>query len=436
MDYLSGEKMEKALLVGLLLPGDDPDQVSYIMEELDRLADTAGAVVVRSLVQKRDRPDAATFLGRGKAAELTEICREEAVDLVVVDREITPAQARNLEDIAGVRVIDRTQLILDIFARRARTKEGKLQVELAQLEYMLPRLTGRGVELSRLGGGIGTRGPGETKLEVDRRRINRRIFNLKRELEEVKRHRGILRRGRKAVPLPLLVLVGYTNAGKSTLLKKLTGADIFVEDKLFATLDPTTRQVKLPNNETVLITDTVGFIQNLPHHLVAAFRATLEEVVEADLLLHVVDSAHPNLDAQMEAVSKVLNSLGAAEKPVIVVYNKADLCPEPGRDDSVCLPACRGRAGFESPAAAISALSGQGVGELLRLVAEMLSAGRLRQKYFIPHEKSAVLSMIHEKGRVLGEEHGQDGVIVEAELGRVWAHRIEARLKEGQGKKF
>ncbi|MHB1041633.1 MAG: GTPase HflX [Eubacteriales bacterium] len=430
MNDISEEKAEKVLLAGLLLPRDDSEQAGYMMEELERLADTAGAVVVRSLVQKRDRPDPATFFGHGKAAVLAEICREEEADLVVVDREITPAQARNLEDITGVRVIDRTQLILDIFARRARTKEGKLQVELAQLEYMLPRLTGRGVELSRLGGGIGTRGPGETKLEVDRRRIKRRIYNLKEELEEVKRHRGILRRGRKGVPLPLIALVGYTNAGKSALLKIMTGADVLIEDKLFATLDPTTRQVKLPNNEAVLITDTVGFIKNLPHHLVAAFRATLEEVVEADLLLHVVDSAHPNLEAQMEAVDRVLVSLGAAEKPVVVVFNKVDLNVGPGLAEIGCLPACRGRTGSQAPAVAVSAISGQGVGELLNLIAEQLSGGRVRQIYFVPRAKSAVLSLIHEKGKVFGEVHGQDGVNIDVELGRVWAHRIEARLKE------
>ena len=421
--------VEKAVLVGLELQRDQPGQLQYSMEELASLADTAGATVVRTLMQKRDRPDSATLIGAGKAAEVAEACREEDAGLVVVDREISPAQARNLEKICEVKVIDRTQLILDIFARRARTKEGKLQVELAQLEYLLPRLTGRGTELSRLGGGIGTRGPGETKLEVDRRRIRDRVADLRRELEEVRKHRGILRQGRKAVPFPLVALVGYTNAGKSSLLNKLTGAEVLVEDKLFATLDPTTRRVVLPNNETILLSDTVGFIQNLPHHLVAAFRATLEEVVEADLLLHVADGSHPNLDAQVEAVNKVLDSLGAGDKPAILVYNKMDLLQGAAGDDLSLKPPVPPSPGRDVRVVSISVRTGKGIDELLNAVAHLLAAGRARHYFFIPYASSNLLSLLHEKGRVLKEEHGPGGIALEVDIDTVWARRVEARLQ-------
>lgn len=420
MEHTPEGEREKAILVGVEPQGDDSGQVAYSMEELVRLADTAGADVLGQVLQKRNKPHAATFLGRGKAEEVAALCRETGAGLVIFDRELSPAQARNLGELTGVRVIDRTQLILDIFACRARTREGKLQVELAQHNYLLPRLIGRGVELSRLGGGIGTRGPGETKLEVDRRRIRKRIAELNLEIKEIKKHRDLLRRGRKEVPLPLVALVGYTNAGKSSILKKLTGADVLVEDKLFATLDPTTRRVVLPNNETILLTDTVGFIQKLPHHLVAAFRATLEEVVEADLLLHVVDASHPNMEEQIEAVNRVLESLGAAAKPMIMAYNKTDLLPDTE------LP----RTGDGPQAVALSALSGQGLEALLTAVARALSSRRSRVHFYIPYQKSGALSVLHEKGRVLREEHGAEGITVEAEIESVWAKRVESRLKE------
>ena len=420
MEHGAKNNRERAILVGVELTGDDPEQSLYSLEELAQLADTAGAEVLTQVVQKRSRPDAATLLGKGKVEELAGLCRESGADLVIINRELSQAQARNLEEHAGVRVIDRTQLILDIFARRARTSEGKLQVELAQLNYLLPRLTGRGIAMSRLGGGIGTRGPGETKLEVDRRRIRKRIADLGREIAEVKKHRDLLRRSRKDVLFPLVALVGYTNAGKSTILTKLTGADVLVEDKLFATLDPTTRRVILPNNETVLLTDTVGFIQNLPHHLVAAFRATLEEVVEADLLLHVIDASHPYVEKQIEAVDKVLESLGAVGKPSIMVYNKVDLLPE--GDVPV---ADRGH-----QAVALSALKGWGFAELLGALAYALSASRVRKIFFIPYQKSGVLSILHEKGKVLREEHGEKGLSVEAEIDLIWADRVEQKLKE------
>lgn len=420
MDYTPVITRERAILAGLELEKDDPEQVAYSLDELARLADTAGADVLHRLTQKRDRPHPATFLGKGKTEELANMCRDGQADLVIFDRELSPVQAKNLEEATGVRVIDRTQLILDIFARRARTSEGKLQVELAQLNYLLPRLIGRGAELSRLGGGIGTRGPGETKLEVDRRRIRKRISDLNSEIQEVRKHRDLLRRGRKEIPLPLVALVGYTNAGKSTILRELTGAAVLVEDKLFATLDPTTRRVILPNNETILLTDTVGFIQNLPHHLVAAFRATLEEVVEADLLVHVVDASHPNMNGQAEAVERVLDSLGAGAKPCLKVYNKIDLLSgelTPGTENG-------------SMSVYVSALSGQGFEALLQAVAVALSSRRARATFFIPYDKSSLLSMLHERGRVLREEHGDKGITVEAEIEKVWAGRIRARLNQ------
>ncbi len=411
---------EKAILAALALPGMKNEQVEASLEELARLAETAGTQVVDSHVQRRQRPDPATYLGRGKARELAALARETGANLLICDRELQPAQQRNLEEETGVRVVDRTQLILDIFARRARTREGKLQVELAQLQYLLPRLTGLGAQLSRLGGGIGTRGPGETKLEVDRRRIRKRIADLQREIEEVRRHRELLRRGRREVPLPLAVLVGYTNAGKSTLLNSLSGAGVLAEDKLFATLDPTTRRVSLPTGEAVLLTDTVGFIQNLPHHLVAAFRATLEEVVEADVVIHVVDAAHPRAAEQMRAVEKVLTDLGASGKPRLTVYNKVDLLGQYGLT----------LAQLPGDGVPVSALHGTGLAAMLRRLADLLAANRVQVHFFIPYDKSAVLPMIYENGLVLSERHGPGGVEITAEIGVVWARRVEARLKE------
>jgi GTP-binding protein HflX len=420
LDYETEGQREKAILVGIELTGDDPEQIKYSFEELARLADTAGADILQQVFQKRNRPDKVTFLGKGKTEEIAELCRDTEANLAIFDRELSAVQARNLEELIGVRIIDRTQLILDIFARRARTSEGKLQVELAQLNYLMPRLTGRGAEMSRLGGGIGTRGPGETKLEVDRRRIRKRIADLNAEIREVKKHRDLLRRGRREIPIPLVALVGYTNAGKSTILRELTGAGVLVEDKLFATLDPTTRRVVLPNNQTILLTDTVGFIQNLPHHLVAAFRATLEEVVEADLLLHVVDASHSNAEKQIEAVDKVLESLGAAEKPFIMVYNKFDLLPD---DD---LPPAE----IGQQAVALSAQKGWGLESLLEAIARAFTSRRVRKTFFIPYHKSGVLPLLHEKGKVLHEEHGEKGVTLDAEIEAVWAKRVESRLKE------
>lgn len=408
---------EQAVLVGVRLPGDNDWQLEESMQELISLSDTAGARVVGEFLQNRQRPDAATFIGKGKVEELADYCQQVSANLVISDRELSPAQSRNLEERLGVKVIDRTQLILDIFAGRAQTKEGRLQVELAQLKYMLPRLIGQGTKLSRLGGGIGTRGPGETKLETDRRRIRKRISDLERELKEVQRHRALLRKDRKNEPFPLVSLVGYTNAGKSTLLKALTGAEVFIEDKLFATLDPTTRRVQLTNNDTVLLTDTVGFIQNLPHHLVAAFRATLEEVVEADILLHVVDVSHPNCERHINAVQNVLKHLGALEKPMIMVFNKIDevidLQSIPHTDTS---------------AVNISALTGEGIEQLLQAIANLLKERYTSIKVTIPYNKSNLVSLLHQKGRVSHEKYQEAGIEIEAEISRVWAERILNQL--------
>ena len=342
---------ERVLLIGV----DDS------LDELAELVCSAGGQVVGSVVQRLERPLAATYIGPGKAQEAKELAWELKADLAVVDDELSPAQARNLEEILEVPVIDRTQVILDIFAQRARTKEGKLQVELAQLTYQLTRLTGSGASLSRLGGGIGTRGPGETKLETDRRRIRRRIALIRRELEQVRRTRSVQRAGRRRTGLPVIALVGYTNAGKSTLMNALTRAGVLAEDRLFATLDPTIRRVSLGPGRDALLADTVGFLRKLPHQLVAAFRATLEEVQEADILLHVVDASDPNASAQMEAVEAVLDELGVLGKPTVVAFNKLDAAADPALVEEW--------ARKTPAAAAISAKTGAGLERLRSLLA-------------------------------------------------------------------
>jgi GTP-binding protein HflX len=293
MHETSGSHSEIAVIAAIYFSAVDEKEIEEDMAELDRLADTAGASVVARVTQRRQSPDLAYFLGTGKLEELKESVISEGADLVIINNQLTPLQQRNLENALEVKVIDRTALILDIFAQRARTKEGQLQVELAQLNYLLPRLTGKGIELSRLGGGIGTRGPGETKLEADRRRIRRQITRLEEELDKVRKQRLLQSQPRHDVPVMVAALVGYTNAGKSTLFNTLTGADVLTENRLFATLDPTLRRIRLPNGQTIVLSDTVGFIRNLPHSVVAAFRATLEEVVEADIIIHIVDASNP-----------------------------------------------------------------------------------------------------------------------------------------------
>lgn len=408
---------ERAILVGVHGPnsGRDPQ-----MEELARLADSAGGVIVGTLVQHRGKPVPATFLGKGKVQELRRLCEEATADLVIADHELTPVQQRNLEDALELKVIDRTALVLDIFARRAQTHEGRLQVELAQMTYLLPRLAGRSPMLSRLGGGIGTRGPGETKLEVDRRRIRRRITDLRRQIGEIRQHRSLQRKARKEAQFPTIALVGYTNAGKSTLLNALTGADVFVEDKLFATLDPTVRKVTLPNRRPVLLIDTVGFITGLPTQLVAAFSATLEEVTEADVLVHIVDGSHPDWREQMRSVSKVLGDLDAADKPTVIAVNKTDRV---GPKDARAVLAEIGEG------VAISALHKVGLINLLRMISQKLPEGLVTVRLTVPYAHAGALSQLFEQGRVIRQDYGQDGIRIEAELPRVQAEQLRALVR-------
>lgn len=364
MRAISLPRREVAVLVGLRRPQQSRWDAEDSLEELAQLAISAGATPAFRVLQERFLPNPRTLIGPGKAEEVRAIC-EEGVDLVIFNDDLTGSQQRNLEGVLGRKVVDRTGLILDIFAQRARSKEGKLQVELAQLHYLLPRLTGRGVELSQLGGGIGTRGPGETQLEVDRRRIRRRIVKIEEDLEKVRRHRALLRRGRQKQALLTAAFVGYTNAGKSSLLNALAHAALPVADKFFATLDPIVRKVIVPGGRVILLSDTVGFIRKLPHQLVAAFKATLEEIRASDLLLHVIDISHPDWQNQAQAVTAVLEELGAGAKPLINVYNKIDKLPYP---EGVAFLARR-------PGSVVtSARTGTGLADLKHTIAESLKA--------------------------------------------------------------
>ncbi len=413
-------KPERAVLVGLVIPGRDGWSSPDTLEELRRLAETAGAEVVDVLTQERRSPDPATLIGRGKVQELRGLVEREAADLVVFDEELTPAQQRNLEQELGVKVLDRTALVLDIFARRARTREGRLQVELAQMTYLLPRLVGRGMQMSQLGGGIGTRGPGETQLETDRRRVRRRIDELQARIEEVARTRRTQRRARQQAQVPVVALVGYTNAGKSTLLNALSGAQVFVEDKLFATLDPTARRTRLPDGRPVVLVDTVGFLQKLPTQLVAAFRATLEEVTEADALVHVLDVSHPAWERQQEAVEELLEELGADGKPTVLALNKTDRVPARQVEELAA----------RTGGVPISALRRTGLEELLRRVAQVLPAWP-RTRLRIPYTQVGILAELRRRGRVLWEEYLPDAVHVEVELPQAVLGRLQAWAAAG-----
>ncbi|MCX6349334.1 MAG: GTPase HflX [Candidatus Aureabacteria bacterium] len=414
------EAAEKAFLVGLELPGSDRWGVKDSLEELALLAATAGAEVKGETITRRRAPAAATCIGRGKAEEVARIVREGGIDLVLFDEDLTPAQLRNLQDVMGARVLDRTELILAIFAQRARTREAQLQIEMAQLHYLLPRLTGKGVLLSRLGGGIGTKGPGETKLEVDRRKIRDRIHHLKEELEKVRRHRSSQRRQRRETGIMEIAIIGYTNSGKSTLLNALTGADAAVENKLFATLDPTTRRAKLPSGLTVLFYDTVGFIKKLPHHLVESFRATLEEVAEADILLQVMDASHRLLREQNAAVEQVLAELKIGSKTVIPVLNKADLVRDPFRLDELAarLPG----------SVAVSALNRTGFDALLRRIDAALGAVRRRLRLLVPQGRPDLVAWLHQKGTVVKTDYHQNDVYIEVMLEDRWRSQVKEYL--------
>jgi GTP-binding protein HflX len=399
------KNLERALLIGLEQEGVSKWDLQDSLEELAELANSAGAEVVDTVTQKLHKPTAPYYIGKGKAEAIKESLQDRQVTSVIFDDELSPAQGRNLENLLARKVLDRTQLILDIFAQRARSREGRLQIELAQLQYLLPRLTRMWHHLSRQTGGIGTRGPGETQLEVDRRRVQERIARLERELEAVRKTRAVQRQGRKRHQWPVAAVVGYTNAGKSTLLNLLTGADVVAENRLFATLDPTTRSFVLPNKQRVLLTDTVGFLRKLPHTLIESFKATLEEVGEADLLIHVVDLSHPRVDEQMEAVDSVIKELGAFGKQTEIVFNKIDKLANRELAETYLKR-------FPN-SVAISARTGEGVNKLVQALENTLSSWRLRSRFRVPVNESALIAEIHRVGHVLELRYeGSDALIL------------------------
>ena len=400
--YEVEQETERVILVGV--SQQDGDDAEDSVAELAELVETAGAVVVGTLIQKRENIHPGTYVGTGKVFELEELIEETGATGIVCDDELSPAQLKNLEEALKTKVMDRTLIMLDIFAARASTSEGKIQVELAQLKYRLSRLSGLGRSLSRLGGGIGTRGPGEKKLEMDRRLINSRVAQLNRELKEVQRHREVNRQQRKRSGIPVVAVVGYTNAGKSTLLNHLTNAEVLEEDKLFATLDPTTRILELTNHQKVLMTDTVGFIRKLPHHLIDAFRSTLEEAKYADIILHVVDASNPQMDKQMYIVYDTLRNLEVEGKKIITAFNKTDRIgqPEPLHD-------------FRAERTVhISAKYGDGLEDLKNILEEILREEKDFLECTIPYRDAGVIQKIREKGELLSEEYREDGIFVRA----------------------
>ncbi len=414
MEEMKKTEQEPERVILIAVSGDDYGKAVSVdaetsLDELEALADTAGAVTVGRLLQNRDKAQTGTYLGKGKIQELKELAAELNADAVIADDELTPAQMRNLEDELEIKVCDRTMLILDIFAKHAVTAEGKIQVELAQLRYSLQRLTGKGIAMSRLGGGIGTRGPGEKKLEQDRRLIRNRISTLKAELEDVVENRKLLRKQRERSAMPVAAIVGYTNAGKSTLLNKLTDSGVLAADMLFATLDATTRKLKLESGQEILVTDTVGFINKLPHHLVEAFKSTLEEAAYADMIIHVADASNPNAFNQMAVVYETLERLGADGKPVITVFNKQDLVAE--KTDAELYPLKDLKADHTVRA---SAKKGEGLTELKNAIETVLKEQRVYVEKIIPYSEGGYLNTIRKHGQIVTEEYRDGGVFVQA----------------------
>lgn len=414
--YYETSKEERAVIVSLSLAGGEDDQKMRI-DELRDLTSTAGAQVISDFAQSRRAPDMATYVGPGKAEDLKAEVASTGADIVIFDDELSPTQQRNLTDILQVRVLDRTQLILDIFAQRARTREGKLQVELAQLNYLLPRLSSLYTKFERQQGGIGGRGPGETKLESDRRRVKERIAQLGREIEEIKEQRSQQRQLRHKLPFPTCALVGYTSAGKSTILNLLSGADVVADQMLFSTLDPTTRRVVLPGGSwSVLMTDTVGFIRNLPHHLVAAFRATLEEVIQADFLIHVVDAGHPERERQMRAVDEVLDELGASGKPTVTAFNKADMV-----QDTYAL---RELVANTENSCYLSAIKREGIPALMDRIDSTLRSLLESITLHLPYNRSDLVALCYENGKVHSVDYAPDKIVVRADIAKALASRL------------
>ena len=408
---------QRALLIGMVHDGSALAEGDRSLEELELLTDTAGSDPVEAVLVRRDRPDPATFIGKGKLSELVAESHMLDIDVVVFDNELSPAQQRNLQQAFQCDVVDRVALILDIFAQHAHTHEGRLQVELAQHRYRLPRLRGKGVELSRLGAGIGTRGPGETKLETDRRRILERVSKIERELKEAARSADTRAKSRKRSGLPVAAIVGYTNAGKSTLFNRLTEADVLVEDRLFATLGSTVRKLDLPDGHRALMSDTVGFVRRLPHELVEAFRSTLEEAADADLHVHVVDASDPDPDGQIAAVREVLNEIDAADVPEILIFNKIDIA-EPA--------VVRRLLTVYEGSVATSALTGANIEDVTAAIVEGLDAVTVKATLLIPYDRGDVVAAVHEAGEVLDEQHGEEGTEVTVRLPAAIAERLSA----------
>lgn len=411
------QDLEKVILVGIESSINE-SMIENYLDELEELAQTAGAVVVGRMIQKRESIHTAHYLGKGKIDELKNLVTQLEATSIICDDELSPAQLKNLSDMLDIKVIDRTILILDIFAARAQSREGKIQVELAQLKYRMSRLTGLGVSLSRLGGGIGTRGPGETKLETDRRHLRNRISELNSELEDIETHRNTLRNQRVKKGIPVISIIGYTNAGKSTLLNKLTNAGVLAEDKLFATLDTTTRKIKLPSDLEILITDTVGFIRKLPHHLIKAFRSTLEELKYSDILIHVVDVSNERYEEQMRTVYETIKQLKCIDIPIITVFNKIDRDIEmPLFNDTIARKSIK-----------ISAKYGINIDLLLSSIEEILHSTKNKIKVIIPYTQGYLLNLLHNQCEIFSEEHTVDGVLIEAYANNEMNNRLSEYL--------